>query len=324
MSVSRDRVLIDANSVGHAAHRGTILKSGDQETQAIFGFIRTMRALRVRHPDATIIVLWDGRSWRKDVEPVGDKLYKGNREDSPEKIAERKRYKSQTPYIRRALKLLGIPQLFALNLEADDLAGHLAQRYVAQGSLVRLVSGDQDWIQLVGPSCIWEDHREEVRKVNVKSFEKFTGVSTPRQFVQMKALTGDISDNLPGVGGIGDVKALQIMQVWGSVEAFLADPNPEPTFVEKVTVEEGKKQPKTMPKVMKAFHANEDGAQERFAHNMRMMSLIDGHAPEPTQMTLLKGDFDEAGFKTLCHELGFSSIYIEPAFDTFVGPFRKH
>lgn len=320
MIVNRDRVLIDANSIGHAAHRGTSLKSGDQETQAIFGSIKTFRSLRLRHPHATIVALWDGRSWRKGVSDV----YKANREDTPDKVDERKRYKSQAPFIRKALKLLGIPQVFALNLEADDLAGHFATMYAAKGDHVRLVTGDQDWIQLVGPNCIWEDHREELRKVNQKSFTNFTGVETPRQFIQLKALQGDTSDNLAGVGGIGEGRGLVIMAIWGSVEAFCADPEPEKTYLERFVPEDGKPHPKTMPKAFKDYLNDTSGQQAKFAHNLMMMSLIDGHAPPPEQITLLKGDFDYDGFKSLCHELAFSSIYRDGAYDNFVAPFRKH
>lgn len=319
MQMKRDTVLIDMNSVGHAAHRGTVLKSGDQETQAIYGTLKTIRSLRVRHPDALILGLWDGRSWRKDQSDV----YKGNRTDTPEKVEERRRYKSQAPYIRRGLRLLGIPQLFAINLEADDLAGHLAAKYSREGSLVRLISGDQDWIQLVNASCIWEDHREETRKVNVKSFENFTGVKTPKQFVQMKAMTGDQSDNLPGVGAIGDERALTIIKIWGSVEDFLADPDPASTFLERYEVPEGKQAPKTFPKYFRDFHGNVDGRHEKFAHNYKMMSLIDNYAPAPEKITLLKGELDEDGYRTLCHELAFSSIYRDQAFDAFVAPFKK-
>lgn len=324
----KTRILIDANSVAHAAHRGTILKAGDQETQAVYNTIKTVRSVRVRYPDASIIVLWDGRSWRKDKSTV----YKANREDSAEKVEERRRLKTQMPFLRKGLGMLGVPQLLAFNLEADDLAAHLTQRYIAAGDNVRLISGDQDWLQLVGPRCVWEDHRDESKKVNAASFPEWTGVDTPLQFVQLKALQGDISDNLPGVGGIGEVKALQIIKVWGRVETFLADTDPASTWASKgLTKTKTNKatgqttvHPEPFHKALKDFHADLDGRHAKFFHNMLMMDLISGHQPAPERMTLSKGALDPEGFMSLCQELAFHSIYREGAFEPFIAPFRKH
>ena len=115
------------------------------------------------------------------------------------------------------------------------------------------------------------------------------------------------------------------MNIWGSVEAFIADPEAEKTYLEKFVPKEGKPHPKTMPKPFKDYLNDTTGQQAKFAHNLMMMSLIDGHSPPPEKITLLKGDFDYDGFKSLCHELAFSSIYRDSAsYDNFVAPFRKH
>lgn len=325
----RDRILIDLNSVAHAAHQGTVLKSGDQQTQAVFGTIRSLRQYRVRHPSATIIGLWDGKSWRKSHDPE----YKANREDNPEKREDRRLYKTQMPYLRKALRCLGIPQLFALNLEADDLAAIMSRKYTAAGDFTRLITGDQDWLQLVGPNVIWEDHRDDKKRVNVKSFKGFTGYDTPIQFVQSKALQGDTSDNLKGVGKIGEKGSEELLGVWGRVETFLADPDPKATwdaspktpFVTKKDKETGQviatDKRKGFPKHFADFHANVDGRQQKFFHNMHLMNLCEG-LPAPEKLTLAKGQFCADTFRGLCHELAFSSIYREQAFETFTEPFR--
>lgn len=318
----RDRILVDLNSVAHAAHQGTVLKAGDQETQAIFGTIRTLRILRARHPTASMIGLWDGLSWRKAKDPE----YKANRQDDEKKRADRARYTAQMPYLRKALHYLGITQVAASNLEADDLAAILSKRYAEQG-LVRLVTGDQDWLQLVGPSVIWEDHRNDARRVNAKSFQNYTGYPTIMQFVQSKALQGDTSDNLKGVGMIGEERAADLLKVWGRVEAFLADPDPKATWASKpimVTKEKdgvATTKPKTYPKALADFHQNVDARQEKFFHNMTMMNLT-GDLPAPERLTLKKGEYSEDRFRILCHELGFSSIYRDGAFETFTAPFK--
>ena len=72
--------LIDGNSVGHAAHRATKLRSGDMETQAVFGMLRSIRDMKVERPNFEPIVLWDGRAqWRFDLHPE----YKSNRDNDP-------------------------------------------------------------------------------------------------------------------------------------------------------------------------------------------------------------------------------------------------
>lgn len=305
-----DRILIDANSLGHAAHQGQVLKAGDQETQAVYGFLRSIRGVRANYPGASILILWDGLSWRKAQSAV----YKANRVDSEEKRENKRRYATQTPFIRRALKHLAVPQLAAANMEADDLAARLVRSSVTKGDFVRLITGDQDWLQLVQENVIWEDHRDASKRVNVRSFKEKTGYPDAVQFVQAKALQGDVSDNLPGVGKIGEKGAADLLGVWGRVEAFLADPNPAEIYKLKT----GKK----LTKAFADFHANVDGRQEKFFHNHAMMNL-NGELPAPERMVLAKGEFDAEAFKSICHELGFASIYRPDRFDDFIEPFKK-
>ena len=306
-----ERILIDANSLGHAAHQGTVLKSGDQETQAIYGVIKSARHYRVRYPGASLIFLWDGNSWRKEKSEV----YKANRTDTPDKVESRRRYKTQAPHIRRALSHLGLPQLAATNYEADDLAAHLAQRYLANGEFVRMVSGDRDWWQLLADNCVWEDHRDEAKKVSIRTFPTFSGYPNVKQFVQSKALQGDTSDNLPGVGQIGEKRAKELLNVWGSVEWFLADKDRVNTWKSSGISD------KPMHKAFKDFASMED-RQANFFHNMHMMNLL-GDLPPPENMRLNKGEFNPEAFKTLCHEFGFASIYRPESFDHWVEPFSK-
>ena len=120
-------LLIDGNSIGHAANNGTPLHVGTQQVQAIFGFVRSMRALMGVYGALTPLVLWDGASWRKMQFPD----YKANRDKEATKSYEikaqaaKESFKKQVPAIRKALTLLGIDQIMAANMEADDLAGIL-------------------------------------------------------------------------------------------------------------------------------------------------------------------------------------------------------
>lgn len=330
--MTKQRVFIDGNSVGHAAFQSPILKSGDLETQAVFGVLRTLRAILVRYPGTMPVVLWDGASWRKQVAEE----YKANRSDKPEKVLARVRYKAQVPYIRRALEHLGVPQIIARNLEADDLAAILTEKTVAIGETVVLITGDEDWVQLVGPNVCWEDHRVENKTVDHWSFKEFTGVDTPMQFVQLKALQGDDSDNLKGVGGIGEDRAHYLINVWGSVENFLADADPRSTF--KAAVEGGRishrepigkdgkaKKPlsSTIPKSMLDFHQSEE-AQAKFNRNVDLMFLSKDKFPAAKQLVVNKGKLDPVAFKQVCMELGFASLVRDGNYQAYLLPFQRH
>ena len=301
-----ERILVDANSVSHAGHQGTVLKAGDQETQAILAVVKFARAIRVKNPAAQIIYLWDGKSWRKDL----SEAYKSNRTDTPAKVEDRRRFKTQAPFIRKALTLMGQTQMFAINLDADDLAGILVPKFLAKGEKVQLITGDQDWLQLVSPGVTWSDHRKEDRFVTHKSFTDYTGYPTVEQFVQSKALKGDTSDHLPGVGKIGEVGAKDLLEVWGNVSWFLADTDRAATYLAK--------REKKMPKAFTDFAALTE-RQEIFYLNMRMMNLL-GELPAPEKLTLSKGKFDREGFKSLCHELAFQAITRPNVFDAWVAP----
>ena len=301
----RNKIIIDGNSMGFHHHQcGAVLKAGDQMTQGVFGMLKAIHQIAESRPGCGIVVLWDGRSWRKD-ECVE---YKAKREDTAKQRDQRSTYQSQTPFIKRGLSALGVAQAMAFNLEADDLAAILAPRYAAKGERVWLYTKDRDWLQLVQPGVVWIDHAN-FKRVSIKTFEEETGYPTREQFSQAKALAGDNSDNLPGVGGIGDVKAKVIMQTWGSVEAFLADPAPVwPAS-------------KNMPKAVAEFHALPE-KQEVFQRNMRLMNLVTtDHLPAPVDLRIDKGQYDEAKFSRLCAELAFHSIL--ERLPKFLSPFMK-
>lgn len=307
------RVIIDGNSVGHAAFQTTPLYSGDIQTQAVYGFLRSLRSILVAHPESLPTVLWDGASWRKG---IADE-YKANRSDDDKKREARARYKQQAPYIRKALAALGVTQIIAGNLEADDLAAILSEKIAAAGEDVLLVTGDEDWIQLVGPNVRWADHRVEDKKVDHWNFKEFTGVDTIDQFVQMKALQGDDSDNLKGCGGIGVVKALEIMTIWGSVEQLFADPTPAATFIAAT----GKK---TLPKAYQNFLNNENSAKENYDKNYKLMRLSAEYFPKPERLVVNRGELNREAFKQICMELGFRSLSGEPNLSTYLLPFQRH
>lgn len=304
----QDKTLIDGNSVGYHHHQiGRVLKAGDQQTQAVFGSLQAIRNIATRRRGTSLIVLWDGRSWRKDVYTS----YKAQREATPQQRQAREDYTSQTPYLKRALKALGIGQASAANLEADDLASLMVDRATRSGERVALYTRDRDWLQLVRKGVVWYDHADENR-IAQSNFEEETGFATPFQFAQSKALIGEPGDlgSGSGVGGIGKKKAEEILSIWPTVEAFLADPNPHSKWTAS----------KTFPRALEEFRLD-SAKQERFARNMRLIDIsTPANIPAPLGLSVVKGLYDRNAFIEVCRELGFHSFL--NSLDEFLFPFQ--
>lgn len=316
-----DRTYIDGNSIGYAAaqRKGRKLSSGSLETTAIYGALQTMRNRLERNPGTAPVVLWDGRSWRYD--PFPD--YKGNRTATPEQVAERERYKAQKKYILKGLYFMGVPQLIADNMEADDLAALLTKRAVAQGHSVTLVTGDKDWIQLVDKGVIWDDHKMD-RRVTIGNFAEFTGFKTRKAFVHCKALEGDAGDNIKPNTGIGGTGAQQLMRVFEDVHEFQACSQEDAVarwVAAGFTVPRVKKtQAQTLPA---KFQALRDDPEVR-ARFEWALSLVDLHAsciPAPINMRIIRKPIDKPSFIQFCGELGFHSFLRDV--DAWLAPFQE-
>jgi 5'-3' exonuclease len=295
-------LLIDGNSVGFAAQNGGKLSSGGKDTQAIFHFLKSLRKAILEYPGYTPLVLWDGDSWRKKISTE----YKSTREGvSTEIDAMRESYKQQRPYIARALKFLGVPQMIASNLEADDLAALIVERNVKKSVNTILLSGDKDWLQLVQPGVMWVDPIRN-RTCNHRTFKEVTGYATRQAFSESKCLMGDTSDHIKGVGGIGEKGAKQLLEKYGSVEKFL-----------EVMLGEGAKE---VPKKWWDFAVNATGGHELFARNKILLDLTDtSHLPKPEKTVLTKGELDREAFASLCESLDFASIL--KVLDDWLTPF---
>lgn len=300
----KNTVIIDGNSVAHANHNGRVLSIGDGsfQTQAIYGTIRTVRLIAATYSGWDILVLWDGKAeWRKEIYPE----YKANRVATNEKQAASKAaYKAQSPFIQKALSLLGVRQLLVYTHEADDMAGLMSQKISKTGSNVVLVSGDKDWIQLVNQNVIWFDPIRDKKVTHATLFEN-TGYFTVEAFLDGKALMGDTSDNISGVGGIGEKGAPEFLAMHGSVEAFFEN------------VDSG------VIKPSKKAHVNLASKEGRalFRRNKSLMNLLDVPAPSKDAVNVIAPNFSKEGFRTLCEKLAFQSILKNV--DEFVEPFVR-
>lgn len=298
--------LIDANSFGHRFNQMRKLSAGDQETQAIFGTLRAVRDQIVEWQNYRTMMLWDGRSWRFGELPD----YKAKRTSTKSQRDDRATYVDQAKIIREIMTTLGIIQISASNMEADDLAGIMVSKYSKRGDKIRLVTTDGDWLQLVRNKVVWDNHRDKSR-VRASNFEERTGYETPRQFLESKALLGDTSDNIKGVQGIGAGRAKTLIDCWGSVPGFLNDMDPETTF----KAHTGKK----LPKPFAEFHVDVE-RQETFERNIHLMNLIDvQYLPKVEGLRIVDQPVDKEAFRDICKRLAFHSILND--FDQFVSAF---
>lgn len=216
-------ILIDGNYIGYGSfQRARPRLVGDKDVRAIDGFLSIIHTICKQYRRSRMVVLWDGRSWRYQHCPT----YKSDRNRQHGTAAQRKAYqdgqlyKSQVGAIKDGLRWLGVTQISAANMEADDLAGMLTKNNKGESDIV-FVTGDKDWLQLlIRPTYIWWDLFRN-NKVTRASFYTHTELENTFQLVDFKAMVGD-SDNIPGVGGMGEVRARQLLNEWGSVDQFFA------------------------------------------------------------------------------------------------------
>ena len=144
--------------------------------------------------------------------------YKSNRSAAPSTFGP------QLPLIREVLKVLRIPVYELAGHEADDLIAYLAKRAVEESVDVRIVTGDRDFFQLVDKNIKVLYNRRgitDIVEMDAKAVEARYGVP-PTKYVDLKALEGDNSDNLPGVPGVGTKTAAKLVQKYGSAEEAVA------------------------------------------------------------------------------------------------------
>ncbi|AGM99761.1 DNA polymerase I [Streptococcus iniae] len=185
-------------------------------TNAIYGFHLMLDHMMKRVDPTHILVAFDAGKTTFRTEMFAD--YKAGRAKTPEEFRE------QFPYIREMLTALGVPFYDLDNYEADDIIGTLdkmAERTEVPFD-VTIVSGDKDLIQLTDENTV-----VEISKKGVAEFEEFTPAYlmekmglTPAQFIDLKALMGDKSDNIPGVTKIGEKTGLKLLHEFGSLEGI--------------------------------------------------------------------------------------------------------
>lgn len=188
-------------------------------THAVYGFVQMInKVLKTFVPDAIAVVLdAPGPTFRHAL----FQDYKKSRPPMPPDL------QVQWPYIRKICEALGIPILEMEGFEADDLIASLARQAAAEGLRVTIVTSDKDMLQLVGDRIeVFHPQRDKV--YTPEEVQQEYGL-TPAQIVDYLALVGDPIDDVPGVKGIGEKSARELIQQFGSLEAVYKNLDRVPT-----------------------------------------------------------------------------------------------
>ncbi len=208
----RHVVLIDAaNFMYRAFFAIPGLRTSDGiPTNAVYGFAHMIhKLLRELDPDAVVAVFdAPGKGFRHELYPE----YKATRDAQPEDLAR------QFPVVRELIEAFGIPIVEEKGFEADDLIASFVERL--GDDEVTIVSTDRDLMQLVGDRVCLLDTMKDRRFGPGEVAERF-GVG-PDKLLDLRALVGDSSDNIPGVKGIGEKGAAKLIEEWGDLDTLLA------------------------------------------------------------------------------------------------------
>lgn len=178
---------------------------------AVMGFCNMLSKLLTTHRDAHIAVIFDAarKNFRNDIYPD----YKAHRPPAPEDLIP------QFPLMREAAVAFGLPSIEMEGFEADDIIATYARLASEDGTEVTIVSSDKDLMQLVRGGVKLMDPMKQIMIGEKEVFEKF-GV-TPDKVIDVQALCGDASDNVPGVAGIGVKTAAELINLYGNLENLL-------------------------------------------------------------------------------------------------------
>jgi DNA polymerase I len=214
--------LLDGMALVYRAHFALIAKpiltSKGVNTSALYGFTQTLLEILTKEQPTHIAVAFDtdAPTPRHAAYPE----YKATRQAMPEDLS------TALPHVRRMIESLNIPVLICDGYEADDIIGTLARRAEKSGFQTFMVTPDKDFGQLVDENTfLFKPGRsgDDVEILDAEKIKKRWGIQKTEQVVDVLALMGDSSDNIPGVPGIGEKTAMKLIGEFGTVENLLAN-----------------------------------------------------------------------------------------------------
>ncbi len=212
-------LIIDGNAIIHRAFHAIPLltSSSGQPTNAIYGFASMMLNLLLKMQPEYIVMTYDlkGKTFRDDLYTE----YKATRVHGPQELYD------QIPEIKKLVTAFNIPQFAVEGYEADDVIATIVKKMTNCDDVHSyIVTGDRDTFQLISKDTSVITPHKGFKEIIIYTPEKVQeefGI-TPEQFCDYKTLRGDTSDNIPGVRGIGEVTARELLQKFGTVDEMYA------------------------------------------------------------------------------------------------------
>lgn len=230
---------IDGNSIINRAYYGIrpLTTRDGLYTHAVFGFLTTLLRLREEEKPDAVCVTFDVHA--PTFRHTADETYKATRKPMPEEL------RMQMPVLKEVLDALNIPRYELEGWEADDLLGTISRKCEASNWECVVVTGDKDSLQLI-------TDKTKVKLVSTRMGQTTTKDMTPETFreqygfdpihmIDLKALMGDASDNIPGVPGVGEKTAMDLIQKYGSIETLyekMPDIEAKPAAIKKLAAGE--------------------------------------------------------------------------------------
>lgn len=214
--------LVDGHAVAfrafHALREANLRTSRGEPTYAVFGFCQILlTTLQQLQPQYVAVAFDVGRTFRDELFAH----YKANRSEAPEE------FQPQLERIKQIVRALNIPIYAVEGYEADDVIGTLARQATAQGIDTYIITGDTDTLQLVDEHvrvllAVPYGRKQELKTYDLPAvIERYKGLQ-PAQLADLRGLKGDVSDNIPGVKGIGEAGAIALLTQFGSIEGIYA------------------------------------------------------------------------------------------------------
>ena len=273
-------VLIDGNSlINRAFYAMPLLTTQKGEyTNAVYGFMNMFIKMLESEKPTAIAVAFDLKAPTFRHKMYSD--YKGTRKPMPEEL------RPQIPLLKDLLRLMGITVVEKEGFEADDIIGTIAK---ATDIETIIITGDKDSFQLVDEQTEIHFTKRGITDTDVYTLANFTektGIS-PNQVIDLKALMGDTSDNIPGIPGVGEKTALTLVQTYGSVDGLYQNTD------------------KLKGKLLEKVLSGRD-----LAYLSRTLATIDLNAPVDTDVSKMAFNFPfDKKVKERFIELEFKSLF---------------
>lgn len=286
MEKEKQLIVIDANSLLYRAFHAlpSLTNKKGQPTGAVYGFLLTLfKAIKDLKANY-LAACFDTE--KPTFRHLKFKEYKIHRPPTPREII------SQISLTAEVLKSFGVPVFAQDGFEADDLIATICQKVKKEDVSVYILSGDLDNLQLVDPKIkvytLGKGIKDSVLYDEARVFERF-GVKPP-QMNDFKALVGDVSDNVPGVPGIGKKTAAELIQKFGSIANLYQELSTDTAVLK--------------PKIKEALKNNKENA-------FLSLDLVQTKKDVPLNFDLESckfGNFDQQKVKDVFYQLGFNSL----------------